>query len=496
MKDIKDKLSHWLLSSVALPAILVPLLLVETGSIAQAEGFKPKQLIAQSCRNIEIRSQPGGIIKKGRAYSTCGYKLQFQGDGNLVLLNKSGKVLWATGTEGRGERLVMQADGNLVIYDSSNKPLWATNTDRNPRAFFAIQGDGNLVIYTANGKPLWGSGTERGQARTTNAGGEWQAASNPQPKPTDQPSNPPPRDDYMGTYFKDGSIIRLSNVAGPVINLHFQQNGGMINSWGQDPNDDDQKFRVSRNGGTNQIKLIRVNSSYLVSTKETFSDQAALESWKDIGGFHPNQTWYVDAANTPGTFWLKPLGNPAYAMNLPYGGNNRKLTISNFNPNDPDQKFTVAALGIAPPPPPPLPGILNDKFSSFFSQNDGRRVADPGGYYPGECVSLVKQWGAFIGRGQGYWPGDYPRQAFNAYQSGDRRMVGNDGSTSIISDWHQLKAGDIIIMQGAPSHTGIASGKLNGSQYEMFDQNSPRTGDPSHLHMYDGSKFIGAIRYN
>jgi hypothetical protein len=419
--------------------------------------------------------------------------LQFQGDGNLVLLNKSGKVLWATGTEGRGERLVMQADGNLVIYDRGNKPLWATNTSGNPGSFFAIQGDGNLVIYKANGTPLWGSGTEGGQARTTNAGGEWQTDNSRiivEGKP--QIVQPPITPDYMETYFKDGSIIRLSNVAGPVINLHFQENGGMINSWRQDPNDDDQKFRVSRNGGTNQIKLVRVNSSYLVSTKETFSNQALLEAWKDIGGFHPNQTWYVDAANTPNTFWLKPLGNPTYAMNLPYGGNNSKLTISNFNPNDPDQKFNVSAV-VSPPPPPP--GTLSVKFSNFFSQNDGRRVADPGGYYTGECVSLVKQWGAFIGRGQGYWPGGYPREAFNAYQSGDRRMVGND-NTSIISDWRQLQAGDIIIMQGAPSHTGIASGKLNASQYEMFDQNSPRTGDPSHLHMYDGSKFIGAIRYN
>jgi surface antigen len=193
MQHTKDKLSHWLLSSVAFTAILVPLLLVETGSIVKAQGFKSKQLIAQSCRNIEIRPQPRRniILPKGTLRVTCGYKLQFQGDGNLVLLNKSGKVLWATGTEGRGERLVMQADGNLVIYDSGNKPLWATNTSGNPGSFFAIQGDGNLVIYKANGTPLWGSGTERGQARTTNAGGEWQAASNPQPKPTEQPSPPP-----------------------------------------------------------------------------------------------------------------------------------------------------------------------------------------------------------------------------------------------------------------------------------------------------------------
>jgi surface antigen len=402
MQHKKDKLSHWLLSSVGLPAILVPLLLVATGSIVTAQEFKPKQLIAQSCRNIEIRPQPRRNITlpKGTLRVTCGYKLRFQSDGNLVLADKSEKALWATGTEGRGERLVMQADGNLVIYDSGNKPLWATNTSGNPEAFFAIQGDGNLVIYK-DGKALWASGTDRGQARTRSAASEWQQASQPQPSLPNQPST---ASDYMGTYFKDGTIIRLSNVAGPVINLHFQENGGMINSWSQDPNDDDQKFRVSRNGGTNQIKLIRVNSFYLVSTKETFSDQALLEAWRDIGGFHPNQTWYVDAANTPGTFWLKPLGNSAYAMNLPDGGNNRKLTISNFNPNDPNQKFSVVALGIAPPPPPggggtPPPPPPNTqaskrKIDSFVNQFNGTRniqrydhPGDPG--FQGQCVTLV-----------------------------------------------------------------------------------------------------------
>jgi hypothetical protein len=39
MQHTKDKLSHWLLSSVALPAILLPLLLVETGSIVTQPIF-------------------------------------------------------------------------------------------------------------------------------------------------------------------------------------------------------------------------------------------------------------------------------------------------------------------------------------------------------------------------------------------------------------------------------------------------------------------------
>jgi hypothetical protein len=39
-----------------------------------------------------------------------------QADGNLVLYNKNGKALWASGTAGSvGDRLEVQSDGNLVV---------------------------------------------------------------------------------------------------------------------------------------------------------------------------------------------------------------------------------------------------------------------------------------------------------------------------------------------------------------------------------------------
>jgi hypothetical protein len=298
---------------VALPSALVPLVIMGTSSASKAEELKPRQLIAQSCRNIEIRTSGNNRdFRRGAQESTCGYRFNFQQDGNLVLSNSSGQVLWATGTEGRGEILSMQSDGNLVIY-GAGRPLWATNTNGNPGAFLAIQGDGNLVIYARNGRQaLWSSSTDGGKART------------------------------------------------------------------------------------------------------------------------PNQS-----------------SNPKWA----------------------------------------------DRFNSFVSQNKGSRMSDLGGSYPGQCVSLVKQWGASIGRGQGRWPGGYPKEAFDAYKNGNISMVGTDSNTSIVSDWHQLQAGDIVIMKGYPSHTGIASGKMTGPQYEMFDQNSPQ-GSSAKLQMYNSSQFIGAIRYN
>jgi hypothetical protein len=116
----------------------------------------------QSCRNINLRPENGRSLtfKRGTSGTTCGYKFDFQSDGNLVLY-KSGQAqaLWATGTDRRGEILVMQSDGNLVIY-GGGRALWATNTDGNPGAFLAIQADGNLVIYRSNGQQaIWASNT-------------------------------------------------------------------------------------------------------------------------------------------------------------------------------------------------------------------------------------------------------------------------------------------------------------------------------------------------
>jgi Peptidase family M23 len=143
-------------------------------SSGKSEGFKPRQLIAQSCRNIEIRTNgKSRAFRRGISGSTCGYRFTFQRDGNLVLTNSSGQALWATGTEGRGKTLAIQGDGNIVIYGDSGA-LWATNTSGNPGAFLAVQSDGNLVVYRNDGQQaLWASNTDGGQARTRNAAGEW-----------------------------------------------------------------------------------------------------------------------------------------------------------------------------------------------------------------------------------------------------------------------------------------------------------------------------------
>ena len=52
-------------------------------------------------------------------------------DGNLVLNDKNGEMVWETKTSNKGEsphRLVMQSDGNLAIIDKNSNTTWCTAT--------------------------------------------------------------------------------------------------------------------------------------------------------------------------------------------------------------------------------------------------------------------------------------------------------------------------------------------------------------------------------
>lgn len=148
------------------------------------------RLIAQSCRNIDIRPNSNQNLSFGKGtrwVTNCTkYKLEFQTDGNLVLYNSSGRVIWATGTEGRGAKLQVQGDGNVVLYNSSYQPIWATDTDRNPGAFLSVQTDGNLVLYKGDGRPIWATGTDGGRTKTVSAASNWLASRQPQISPSQQ----------------------------------------------------------------------------------------------------------------------------------------------------------------------------------------------------------------------------------------------------------------------------------------------------------------------
>jgi len=89
------------------------------------------------------------------------YRLQFQGDGNLVLMNlTTSRPIWDSKTVApKPGQVGMQSDGNLVIINDAGTPLWSSGTPGNANAFLALQGDGNVVIYSAKGTAIWSTGT-------------------------------------------------------------------------------------------------------------------------------------------------------------------------------------------------------------------------------------------------------------------------------------------------------------------------------------------------
>ena len=97
--------------------------------------------------------QPGQGISSPNGF----FRLNMQGDGNLVLYGQLGAT-WSTGTFGQSVRAVMQDDGNFVLYNGGST-VWSTGTAGHPGAYLALQNDGNLVIYAPGDVALWASNT-------------------------------------------------------------------------------------------------------------------------------------------------------------------------------------------------------------------------------------------------------------------------------------------------------------------------------------------------
>jgi hypothetical protein len=173
-------------------------------------------------------------------------------------------------------------------------------------------------------------------------------------------------------------------------------------------------------------------------------------------------------------------------------------------------------------------GVWKDKMSQFITQFSGKRTPDPNGQILGQCVSLSKQWQYFIGVPFGIWPGgddpSYSPAGFfpNAYKSSDWGLpipsfaswergqqgmappapgytivkLGGNGLGN--ADVEKLEPGDLVVLRpgsGFTTHTGIATGNKNATQYELFDQNwDAKLGAPR-LSKYDKVTFWGAFRY-
>lgn len=123
---------------------------------------KPASSLAAGGRltaNKELRS-PDGV-----------YRMQMQGDGNLVVTRIStGVIIWHSGTQGNPNSVLeMQAsDGNLAIYRANGTVSWSSGTQGSPGSYVEVQTDGNIVVRTRDGRPTWSWKTGRtGNSRST-----------------------------------------------------------------------------------------------------------------------------------------------------------------------------------------------------------------------------------------------------------------------------------------------------------------------------------------
>ncbi|WP_406233357.1 LysM peptidoglycan-binding domain-containing protein [Nocardia sp. NBC_01009] len=102
----------------------------------------------------------GEELGLGQSLVGGAYTLTLQPDGNLVLSEPDGNVVWATQTHDQGvERAVLQEDGNFVLYKGEGA-AWSTETNGRSADRLTVQADRNVVLYGTDGGALWSSETQ------------------------------------------------------------------------------------------------------------------------------------------------------------------------------------------------------------------------------------------------------------------------------------------------------------------------------------------------
>ncbi|WP_405489425.1 FG-GAP-like repeat-containing protein [Streptomyces sp. NBC_00096] len=106
------------------------------------------------------RILPGTTLASGQQYTSGSSKLLMQTDGNLVLLNKDNKPIWATNTANNpGAVARMQSNGSFAVVSADgSKSLWSSQTKDG--SYAVLHSRGVLVIYDATGQGQWTSGSQ------------------------------------------------------------------------------------------------------------------------------------------------------------------------------------------------------------------------------------------------------------------------------------------------------------------------------------------------
>jgi hypothetical protein len=100
-------------------------------------------------------------IYPGKTVRTNRIALTMQTGGNLVLRDRSNKIIWSTGTHTAGVYAELQTDGNLVLYGGDRHAVWAAGCFGHNNPTMVLQSDSNMVILDSGGHPIWATGTNR-----------------------------------------------------------------------------------------------------------------------------------------------------------------------------------------------------------------------------------------------------------------------------------------------------------------------------------------------
>lgn len=111
--------------------------------------------------NVGDTLRVGEELGLGQSLTGGAYTLILQPDGNLVLTEPDGKVVWAAQTHGQGvQRATLQNDGNFVIYKGDGSAAWSTETNGKSVDRLVVQPDRNVVIYGPDNSVAWASSTK------------------------------------------------------------------------------------------------------------------------------------------------------------------------------------------------------------------------------------------------------------------------------------------------------------------------------------------------
>ncbi|WP_336084381.1 LysM peptidoglycan-binding domain-containing protein [Nocardia sp. SSK8] len=102
----------------------------------------------------------GEELGLGQSLTGGAYTLALQPDGNLVLSEPDGNVVWAAQTHGQDvQRAALQIDGDFVLYKGDGARVWSTDTVGKNVERLVVQPDRNVVIYGTDDSVAWATAT-------------------------------------------------------------------------------------------------------------------------------------------------------------------------------------------------------------------------------------------------------------------------------------------------------------------------------------------------